>query len=859
MSRGGGVRRPSVSSPSQMENNPNILPHPPPPPPSSASPSSAPVVSPSNLPTTSSSSSHSPFARASQPSTPLASTTGYTHTNGQTWAQSNNPDLLTAQSVEEGTEYPFHISPSEPSTPLHRKPAEYTASTLSSSSAPLNTKKSKASASHHGKRASYGRPSLEKVKAALTVLGLRKPSSPTSGKDRQTDTNISETLTARSEPQASTSPHSGFGKDNSGMGQSSIDMPGSPSHQSLLDRRKKRNGGSVSTEVQPESLWAQPSALSQPEISHQPTIPPVMLTPPEDERHVIWQAIPLSIQSNQQDISAQSSSFSQAPPATSSASSMSPRADGSGGKDERSQESTLPSDASQTAHILTSVLSNGLEAGEEWLKDALKVMLISHPPDFRPASEAVRLISHALPCPLPPNRTPGEPGYSSQSDSGVLPESASAAQGVAAAAGYFMLPLTQCRMHSGLHGAEDEGITTALNAITSAIQKVHGNDTRRVYIHVSHAISSNPSAPKLQSSNLTGSSVNSAATSAGSLVPSAFLTSPAHERDFFSSSVFNSIVMAHDPISYATPAGFPAPILHRPSPNPALPPFSLHFSLLERYIPPSTPTADAAMFSPYSSVLLDRVSELSPNGGSLLFIYPTKTGAKQFLERYLGKVLDPLLRRLMVLHRLRDDLLWGISRMVAVEGMQEFDALKVTLEHFCRRLSDKAKDDADEKRFTGPIFFFPNVSLVHAQKANVSLSQSSWREWWTFQESTRIRETVKNHFTAPVRETTSASQSQMMSESHPEAVVSIVPPTLATAPVYTGPSDLAREILDGVKASTARPSSRGMGEAVFASSMVGPTPSWPVVGEVGSPIHKSRRMQEPETIEVGVFVLRRHG
>ncbi|RVD89915.1 uncharacterized protein DFL_000902 [Arthrobotrys flagrans] len=631
--------------------------------------------------------------------------------------------------------------------------------------------------------------------------------------------------------------------------------PGSPSSRtSLLNRRMQRNGGSVSGDMQPENMWPQPSALNPSDIhSSVSSIPPVMLTPPEDAKHVIWQHLPSTSQSAPRQTPTKPNSLSQQPFSSPSRSG----ADSADSKDEAAQRSAHSTE-SQTADILASVLSNGLESGEEWLRDALKVMLLSHPPDFRPTIEAVRLISHALPCPLPPNGTPGEHNFSSQSDSGVLPESASAAQGVAAAAGYFMFPFTQSRVLNDLHCAEDEGTTSALNAITTAIQKVHGNETKRIYIHVSHAISSNPAAPKLQSTNLTGSSVNSAATSAGSLVPAAFLTSPPHERDFFSSTIFNSIVMAQDPISYAVPPGFPAPVLHRPAPNPALPPFSLHFSLLERYIPPATPTADSAMFSPFSSVLLDRVAELSPCGGSLLFVYPTKTGARQFLDRYLGKVLDPLLRRLMVLHRLRADLLWEISRMVAVETMQEFDDLKERLEHFCRRLHEKAKDDGvDDKRFSGPNYFFPNISVVHAQKVNISLSQSSWREWWTFQESNRIREIVKNHFTAPPQDTNTMPQ-PLLNESQGAAEVGGGP---LPAAVYNGPVDLAREILDGVKALAIRPSSRGMGEAVFASSMVGPTSSWPIIGEVGSPnhTHRSRRQQEPETIEVGVFVLRRHG
>ncbi|KAK6507429.1 hypothetical protein TWF481_005862 [Arthrobotrys musiformis] len=863
MSRGGGVRRPSISPPSQMENNPNI-----PAPPSATSPLPSPTSAPgltsnsSNvlpiLPQPSSSSSSSPFTSQNNQSTntPLAST-DLAYTNGQAW-NPNNPPLLTTSSIgEEGTEYPFRQSPSEPSTPLHKRPAEYTASTVSTNSAPPRSPaipqpfKSKIppySTSQHSRRSSHGRSSLGKVKAILKAP-FRRASSPNTTPTGPKHPEISVDIQSPTAGSSQLGPSAG-----DSTGDNMRNTPGSPSSRtSLLNRRMQRNGGSVSGDMQPENMWPQPSALNPSDIhSSVSSIPPVMLTPPEDAKHVIWQPLPSTSQVAPRQATTKPNSLSQQPFSSPSRS----RADSSDSKDEAAQRSTHSTE-SQTADILASVLSNGLESGEEWLRDALKVMLLSHPPDFRPTIEAVRLISHALPCPLPPNRTPGEHTFSSQSDSGVLPESASAAQGVAAAAGYFMLPFTQSRVPNGLHCAEDEGTTTALNAITTAIQKVHGNDTKRVYIHVSHAISSSPSAPKLQSTNLTGSSVNSAATSAGSLVPSAFLTSPPHERDFFSSTVFNSIVMAQDPISYAAQPGFPAPVLHRPSPNPALPPFSLHFSLLERYIPPATPTADSAMFSPFSSVLLDRVSELSPCGGSLLFVYPTKTGARQFLDRYLGKVLDPLLRRLMVLHRLRADLLWEISRMVAVETMQEFDDLKGRLEHFCRRLSEKAKDDgADDKRFSGPNYFFPNVSVVHAQKVNISLSQSSWREWWTFQESNRIREIVKTHFMVP--QDTSTIPQPLLNESQGSVEAGN---NALSAAVYSGPVDLAREILDGVKALAIRPSSRGMGEAVFASSMVGPTSSWPIIGEVGSPgqAHKSRRQQESETIEVGVFVLRRHG
>ncbi|KAF3942323.1 hypothetical protein ABW19_dt0206798 [Dactylella cylindrospora] len=856
MSRGGGVRRPSVSSsssPTQMEHNPDI------PPPSS--PSTSPAIantSNNNLPNSST------YISRSQPSTPSHSTG---RANGRAWDPANQSGPQTSQSAVEGSEYPFPNSPSETYPPFASRVAEYTASTVSASSAPPRSpvniqgvaSKTSTSSTSHSRKSSHGKLSLTKLGKDISgILRRLRPSSPTV---RDQSSIQEEPIGSDSLPAGSPSenePGTGLEQRNSEPSMSDSTGP------TLLHRRMIRNGGSGGGEtIQPEQMRQHQHALNQNDRHRQSisTIP-VMLTPPEDEKHITWQAL----SSPNQDASQEPSDGIKASSQEKLASATTSKGDGCDDKGGSAGEMVALNEQSYTTDILESVLSNGFEASEMWLRDALKVMLLSNPPDFRPATEAVRLISHALPCPLPAaNRTPGERGYASHVDTGILPDSASEAPIVAAAAGYFMLPVTQGAPDgndNGVHSLDsnDEGTTSALNIMTSAIQRVYGNDTKRIYIHVSHAISSNPAAPRLQSSNLTGSSVNSAATSAGSLVPSAFLTSPPHEGGFFSSTIFNSIVMAQDPISYASASGFPLSVLQRPLPNPALPPFSLHFSLLERYIPPPTITADTAMFSPYSSVLLDRVVELSPNGGSLLFIYPTKTGARQFLERYLGKVLDPLLRRLMVLHRLRDDLLWGISRMVAVEQMQEFEDLKGKLEHFCRRLSEKSKDEAtNDKQFVGPNLLLP-VSLVHAQKVDVCLNQFSWREWWTSQESTRIREVVKNHFSKASGHQESASTAQTaLSESQnvgQEAAI-ITPPGLTTAVQYSGPMDLAREILDGVKASTTRPSSRGMGEAVFASSMVGKTASWPVVGEVGSGNYLGKRKQESETIEVGVFILRR--
>lgn len=290
------------------------------------------------------------------------------------------------------------------------------------------------------------------------------------------------------------------------------------------------------------------------------------------------------------------------------------------------------------------------------------------------------------------------------------------------------------------------------------------------------------------------------------------------------------------------------------------------------------------MFSPTSSIFLDRLFELSPNGGSLLFIYPTKTGAKDFDKQYLGPILDPLLRKLMVLYMLREDLLWDIRNMAAIDGMKEFDGLRWELQKICRRLSSKGSGGSN--RFLGR----PNTvfRLAHASKENIPLNDNSWREWWTQQEQLRIREAVKRHFSnlqPPGERGVSAAPTTTEPRSPKKSFSSRGPPSMSqsakvlppsptsagfdTTPTstaysfgYGAPGDLAREVLDGVRAPTVRPSSRGMSEAVVASAMSGTT-SLGVGGVVGDfdatgdgASHGGRRVKE-RGVEVGVFVLRR--
>ncbi|KAH8148847.1 uncharacterized protein LAJ45_07190 [Morchella importuna] len=481
-------------------------------------------------------------------------------------------------------------------------------------------------------------------------------------------------------------------------------------------------------------------------------------------------------------------------------------------------------------------------AEDGWLGNAMAA-LFDTPLSVKIDSSTVRMLSYSLPCPLPSTSSTDQSTVTSTStNSNMLPASAASAPAVAAAAGQQLSPAIAARCYSkvkehsgsstptGLIGVDD-GVTTALHTLTNGIQRRHSKEeSKRVFIHVHHAISPHIPLNRLPSTPSIGSAFDRPSGGAGG---------------YFSPSVFNSIVVA--PGSNTSTPGAGILSVSTPLPNPIMPPSSLHLTLLERLF------------------------ELSPKGGSLLFIYPTKKGAKDFDRQYLGPVLDPLLRKLMVLYMLREDLLWGIRNMSAINGMRDFEGLKTALKMICRKVSSSQKQKSRD--FSGQ----PNTvfKLVHASKENIPLNDNSWREWWTQQEQLRIREAVKSHMSnlQPPGESSPNSSPKKTSRGPPSTQSAKGPPpspTSSTSPTSSGmqysfgygaPGDLAREVLDGVRAPTVRPSSRGMSEAVVASAMSG-TSALGVGGVVGDfdvvsgGIIGERRVKE-RGIEMGVFVLRR--
>lgn len=203
--------------------------------------------------------------------------------------------------------------------------------------------------------------------------------------------------------------------------------------------------------------------------------------------------------------------------------------------------------------------------------------------------------------------------------------------------------------------------------------------------------------------------------------------------DYFTQKVFDSAVSISD---------YQEDLSSLPrSPRPIVPPSTIDVSIVERYIPPSTSNEFADMFNPNGpSILVDRLVELSPNNGSLFFVYPTRDGAQTFMREYLGPIIDPVLRTMVVVHGLSSDLSRTLGRMVAVDQLPDHETLHRRVVSLCRRLTQQP---TAAQRFSGRR---PHFTVSHASRERVKLSREAWcRDWWTKQEKQRVRDAVKRY------------------------------------------------------------------------------------------------------------------
>ncbi|KAF2399436.1 hypothetical protein EJ06DRAFT_522361 [Trichodelitschia bisporula] len=170
--------------------------------------------------------------------------------------------------------------------------------------------------------------------------------------------------------------------------------------------------------------------------------------------------------------------------------------------------------------------------------------------------------------------------------------------------------------------------------------------------------------------------------------------------------------------------------IHNPFPygfraRPAVAPGSMNWTVIERYITPSSETEFADLFSVDSknSFLKDRICELTDDG-VLVFMYPTKTGATTFTKSYLKPLIEPLLRQLVTTHTLPSDTAAAIDNgMNVLIPMPEFAQMATGIADLARELQTAG----------GGV-----LEVVYEDTDVVRLQKRDWIQWWSHQERANI-------------------------------------------------------------------------------------------------------------------------
>ncbi|KAJ6167371.1 hypothetical protein N7497_000214 [Penicillium chrysogenum] len=247
------------------------------------------------------------------------------------------------------------------------------------------------------------------------------------------------------------------------------------------------------------------------------------------------------------------------------------------------------------------------------------------------------------------------------------------------------------------------------SVFSSIVQAVHNHlqPGQSPYINVTHAVPE-----QFSLSNLPHS-------------PPSTPRSPTAAEEYFNATVFSSAAVVSAYHDYRGP--LQRQMSH--APMPIVPPRSVHISVLERYLPPTSAQEYRDLFCrTRPSFLVDRMSELSPNGGSLLFVYPTKKGASTFKSQYLGPILDPLLRQLVVVNELSADVGRYLGKLSPVSQMDDFATMKANIAALCESLSD----NDSSSRF----------HVADAGRGETHLDRSLWAEWFIHQEKPRMKEVL---------------------------------------------------------------------------------------------------------------------
>ncbi|KAL8861834.1 MAG: hypothetical protein Q9178_001703 [Gyalolechia marmorata] len=174
---------------------------------------------------------------------------------------------------------------------------------------------------------------------------------------------------------------------------------------------------------------------------------------------------------------------------------------------------------------------------------------------------------------------------------------------------------------------------------------------------------------------------------------------------------------------------------NRGFPQTVVAPSTITISTLERFIPPATKQEYEDLFKmDEPSALVDRMSELKPNSGCLIFIYPTKQGANTFKHDYVGPILGPVLSTMIGVRSVPEAVAEKINKLEAMDVMSRFDILKARINRSVRGMNEKGN---------GSVHRF---ALVMASKEKVHLGRGVWADWFLEQELPRFRQIVDDYY-----------------------------------------------------------------------------------------------------------------
>ncbi|KAL8947099.1 MAG: hypothetical protein Q9222_006582 [Ikaeria aurantiellina] len=264
------------------------------------------------------------------------------------------------------------------------------------------------------------------------------------------------------------------------------------------------------------------------------------------------------------------------------------------------------------------------------------------------------------------------------------------------------------------------GAPSALTGIINALQMRFEQFSANRYIEVTHAVPAKFSFSQLPSSPVTTPNRPAA---------------ESRMTDYF--SMPKTVVYAKGAIA-ASHAETRQNLAENPSsmahPQTVVAPSSIAISVLERFLPPATKQEYSDLFtSDQPSALLDRLSELKPDNGTLLFVYPTRQGALTFKEKYLRPILDPLLRTMIGVHDIMPSVVEEVANFDVMYTMHRYDLLKAKLNQMITSMNSRGNGNLH--RF----------AMSVASKQSVTISREAWTEWYTEQELPRIRKIMNKY------------------------------------------------------------------------------------------------------------------